>query len=204
MASFSKTIETNRSLATYQDVRNVYDWLINSIDELKIQDKNITEELRFYIGDITCNTKSFSEFIEHAYGVDSFKFSELGIFVHQKLENILYISLRFDSSLYISTSDKIVLENFCNILQKKETDTPTIVYNIASQNNNTTTINGNNNAVVNQSENVNINTETQKTGSKFHQWLTAILQNLLANWIWYLLTLLAGGFISYLIYNTQN
>ena len=53
------------------------------------------------------------------------------------------------------------------------------------------------NAVVSQSSNVNINTD--KKESKLKKWVAAVLQNIVSNLLWYLLTAFAAALITYLL-----
>lgn len=96
----------------------------------------------------------------------------------------IYLSVDSSNQIYISASNRNRLEKMVQLLndtgleQSEISDSISVMY-IETQYNNAPTINGNNNT---------INAGGNDKESKIKQWIKAIAQNLLANWIWYLLT----------------
>ena len=210
MASFSKIIKCKYGLSTYDEVKKSHEWIVKSIEKLNYKTSDIRVEFQFDIGDISCVVDSYSEFVEYGYGTSDFKLVSITFNLHDTNDKHIHISnykVGNPCSLYVSAGNKAVLEKVCNSLLDTELvaheEAPSITY-IATQNNNNTNITGDNNVVVNQSKDVDINTTNEeKKKSIFKQWLIAIVQNLLSNWIWYLLTLLVA-FIGYLIGTYQG
>lgn len=207
MASFIKYVNCKYSLSSYKEVKDTYNWIIKSLQKLNYKNLQITEHFQFHVGDISCSVDNYSEFVQYGYGVSDFGF--VAIHIHASNENEdIYICDGWKDKNYqlrVSSDSKETLEKVCEALSSTDLNdtnpSPNITY-ITTQNNNNTNITGDNNVVINQSEDVDANTPNEKRKeSTIKQWLRAIAQNLLSNWIWYLLTLLAGVFISYLISN---
>ena len=207
MAKFSKNINCKYGFSTYEDVKDTYNWIKKSLQKVNCKDLNTKEHFHFRVGDISCFVDNFSEFIQYGYGVSGFEFVAIHIYASSENEDI-YISDGWKGEnhlLRVSSDSKETLEKVCEALSSTDLNdtnpSPNITY-ITTQNNNNTNITGNNNVVINQSEDVDANNPNEKRKeSTIKQWLRAIAQNLLSNWIWYLLTLMAGVFISYLISN---
>lgn len=204
MAKFSKNINCKYGFSTYENVKDTYNWIQKSLQKLNRKNIRITERFQFHVGDISCAVDNYSEFVQYGYGVSDFEF--VAIYIHASSENEdIYISDGWEGENYllrISSDSKETLEKVCEALSNTNLNdtnpSPNITY-ITTQNNNNTNITGDNNVVINQSEDVDINnTGKKKAESTIKQWLRAIAQNLLSNWVWYLLTLLVA-FFGYLI-----
>ena len=199
MASFSKDIELKYGVSTYEETKKTYEWIEKSAKKWGGKKATISIDFQFYLGDIMCSTDDIKEFCEITYGVAGYHLIALRGVVYAGEKRIYLNYLR---NLSVSTDNKVDLESFLKVLQETnfdEKDEFPITYigsqiNIESQNNGTI-VHGDNNTVVSQNSNGNLNTD--KKESKFKKWITAILQNILSNWIWYLLTAGIGALITY-------
>lgn len=198
MASFSKDIELKYGVSTYEETKRTYEWIEKSAKKWGGSNATISIEFQFHLGDIMCTAEGIQEFCEITYGVVGYHLISFrgNISVGDKRIFLNYLGGKFS----VNTNNKVDLEHFFNVLEttKLEEEMP-ITYigsqiNIENQNNGTI-VQGDNNTVVSQSSNVNINTD--KKESKFKKWITAILQNIVSNWIWYLLTACATVIITY-------
>jgi len=199
MASFSKDIDLKYGVNTYEETKKTYEWIEKSAKKWGGKKATISMDFQFYLGDIMCTTDDIKEFCEITYGVAGYRLIALRGVVYAGEKRIY---LNYLGDLSVSTDNKVDLESFLNILQKTnfdDKDELPITYigsqiNIESQNNGTI-VQGDNNTVVSQSSNININTD--KKVSKLKKWITAVLQNIVSNWIWYLLTAGAAALITY-------
>ena len=202
MASFSKDIELKYGVSTYEETKKTYEWIEKSAKKWGGSKATISIKFQFYLGDIMCTAENIQEFCEITYGVAGYHLISFGgnvsvgdkrIFLNFLIEN-----------LSVDTNNKVDLENFLNILEAttlEEQEELSITYiesqiNIENQSNETI-VQGDNNAVVSQSSNVNINTD--KKESKLKKWVAAVLQNIVSNLLWYLLTAFAAALITYLL-----
>ena len=199
MANFSKNIESKYGINTYEDTKKTYEWIEKSAKKWGGSKTTIDITFQFSLGNIMCTAHNIQEFCEITYGVDNYSFIALSgcVFVGKRK---IYLDYLINFS--ITANNKVDLESFINTLENttldKKDESP-ITYiesqtNIENQNN-TTFIHGNNNTTVTQSNNVNIN--PTKKEYLFKTWIVAVLQNILSNWIWYLLTMGIGFLISY-------
>lgn len=201
MAKFSKNnIKLKYGVKTFEETKRTYDWIEKAALKWGGENVQIKSEFLFDLGDITCSTEGIKEFIETVYGASDYRLTSFDIYIEDGSQRI---SLHYLHSLSIYTGSKVELENFLSILEKsdldKKTETPQINYienqtNIDNHNGGTI-IQGNNNVVATNNSKVNLN-GTRKE-SKLKKWLIAIGQNLLSNWIWYLLTIGITALIAY-------
>ncbi|MBR3887756.1 MAG: hypothetical protein IKJ32_01525 [Clostridia bacterium] len=198
MANFTQKIKSKYNVNTYEETKKAYEWIVYSIEKLKLSNKKTEVEFYFYTGDIGCECNSLEEFTKYAYGQDRYRLITLKVMQYQNDgKSIIYASC-FGSEVYLSTEDKMILEKVVKSLEetnidKDEKNTSNIniqqnLYNIGS-------INGNNNNIVQGNDNKVIIDKEQKKESKFKNWIEAILQNLLANWIWIVITVVGGAII---------
>ena len=201
MARFSKNIELKYGIKTYEETKKSYDWIEKSAKKWGGEEANISISFLFDLGDISCVATNIQEFSEITYGAQGYKLTSFYGSVH-KGDNRISINCMF-GTLSISADSRVELEEFLNVLNKtslEDQDKLSVTYiehqtNIQNQNSGTI-VQGDNNTVVSQSSNININTD--KKESKFKKWITAILQNIVSNWIWYLVTAGAAALITYL------
>ena len=198
MASFSKDIKLKYGVNTYEETKKTYEWIEKSAKKWGGSKATISIEFQFHLGDIMCTAEGIQEFCEITYGVAGYHLISFGgnISVGDKRIFLNYLVGKFS----VDTNNKVDLEHFLNVLETTnlEEEMP-ITYieaqvNIETQNNGTI-VQGDNNTVVSQSSNVNISSSPKE--SKLKKWFVAILQNILSNWIWYLLTAGIGTIITY-------
>lgn len=199
MASFSKDIELKYGVNTYEETKKTYEWIEKSAKKWGGKKATISMDFQFYLGDIMCTTDDIKEFCEITYGVVGYRLIALRGVVCAE-ERRIYLNYLCDLS--VSADNKLDLESFLNVLETTnfdEKDQLPITYiesqvNIETQNNGIT-VQGDHNNVVSQSSNIDINTE--KKESKLKKWVAAILQNIVSNWIWYLVTAGVAALITY-------
>lgn len=200
MARFSKDIELKYGIKTYEETKKTYEWIEKSAKKWGREEANISINFLFDLGDIRCVATSIQEFIEITYGAQGYKLSSF----FGSIDNVdKHISINFIfGKLSVSADSRVDLEDFLNALDKtsvEEQENAQITYienqvNVEHQNNGTI-VQGDNNTVVSKSSNVNLNTE--KKESKFKKWVIAVSQNIVSNWIWYLLTAGVAALITY-------
>lgn len=213
MAEFSINIKNKYGTKTFQSVKDTYDWIVVSLSKLNMPEKSFNSEFHFSIGEMNCTAKGIDEFIQHAYGVSDFALYSLQISVIFDNDENTHIfitnTVMPKEELHIHANDKVVLQNLENIF--KRTD---INNNNSKPVTNQITINGGNNAIANNSssatvvsasKNVKVNnsnigktTETPKE-SKVKKTIYSILTNIASNIIWYILCVLVGALVAYLI-----
>lgn len=201
MAKFSKyNIKLKYGVKTFKETKRTYDWIEKAALKWGGENVQIKSEFLFDLGDITCSAEGIKEFIETAYGASDYRLTSFNIYFEDGSQRI---SLHYLHNLSIHTESKVELENFLSILEKtdldEKTETPQINYienqtNIDNPNGGTI-IQGNNNVVATNNSKINLNSPRKE--SKFKKWLIAIGQNLLSNWIWYLLTIGITAIIAY-------
>lgn len=213
MADFSIHIKNKYGAETFQSVKETYEWIVLSLSELDLPEKSFNAVFHFSIGEMHCITNGIDEFIQHAYGVSDFAFYELKISVDFEKDTVIHVfictSIFPNDELYINTNDKVVLQNLVDIFNRTD-----INNNGSKPVTNQITINGGNNAIANNnssatvvsdSKNVKVNnsnigktTETPKE-SKVKKTINSILTNIASNIIWYILCVLVGALVAYLI-----
>lgn len=195
MADFSIPIKNKLSVDTFENTKKTYEWIYNSLSEANLVKAKIKSNFLFDVGKITCKCDSFEEFKKHAFGFSDFKLNRMSIFqITLRNDNIhIYVD---NSGLWISSNNKMYVEKLVQILNKDTISNDTtyienqyIISNIKGNNNN-----------INQggSNNIIISNDKEKI-SRLKQWVESILQNLLANWLGYLLTAIVALIIGYLI-----
>ena len=184
MTSYSQRIKGKYGVSNYQETKNTYDWIRKITQKMDIKNGHIDVKFQFKIGEITCVCDSIEEFVMNAYETPEYSFISATISFWDGGRSVFIIIIDHTGGLRINTDSKAILEQVVSLLNETElfemeVNDPISVTYIKTQNNNAPTINGNNNT---------INTGSNDKESKIKQWIKAIAQNLLANWIWYLLT----------------
>ena len=201
MASFRKSISNKYGVKTYQETKNTYDWINKAIHKGPFPAIKINSEFSFSLSDIHCDCNGIEQFVENAYGQTNYDLTTMNLSIYSEDFRIAFIIVKFDNSISISTESKVMLEQIVTLLEattldETEVDDPISVTYIETQiNNDGILIQGDNNTVANDHSSVNISSQKQ-VESKIKQWFYAILQNLLANGVWYLLCLVVGAAIA--------
>ena len=170
--------------------------------ESKLVNADIESEFFFETGGMTCNCKGFEEFVENAFGHTKYELIMMQISQYDlKNKESIYCAIT-ESGISILSSDKRKLEKLVSFLDNKpQKTTDTYIenqYNIGD-------ISGeHNNININQGENNTIQTtpvlpeiNKNKIESKSKSWFESIIQNLLSNWIWYLLATSVAFIVGY-------
>ena len=195
MVDFSQRIKAKYDVSTYEGTKDVYEWIVTAIKKLKLDGEKIQVSFHFYTGDIGCKCDSIEEFIEYAYGQDRYSLIDLRVMQRQKDGKIIIYASCSRNEVYLSVNDKIILEKVVKSLEEtniKQEDKSISDVNVHQTNYNIGSINGDNNTIIQGNENKIITKEEQKKESKLKTWTVAILQNLLANWIWLVIPLIFG------------
>jgi len=186
MTKVSQNIKSKYNMKTYDGTKDTYYWIITAIKKLNLGYKKIDARFLFKIGDVGYDCNSIEEFTECAYCQKGYYLIILQVSSYQTDDDYIYIASSAENELYVSTNNKVTLEKIVKLL--KETDMKKqeeITGNTIIQNNyNIENINGDNNSIIQGDNNVQRINEEPKKNSKIKSWIEAILQNLLANWIW--------------------
>ena len=181
MAEFSTTIKSKYSVDTFENTKKTYEWIYAAIKEAKLMKAKIKEDFLFNVGKITCSCDSIKEFTENTYGQLDYRLIYMKIFqIDIRSNSNLFVTVD-NNGISISSNSKSNIEKIIQLLEKKpQKNGVTIVenqYNIGD-------INGSYNNVNQGADNVIALPTDKEKNSKFKHWVEAILQNLLANWIW--------------------
>lgn len=192
MVDFSKVIKGKYGTKSFQEIKNTYDWIVIAANKLQLSNLKIASHFLFNVGDIVCSTDGITEFIEHAYGSSNFKINSFQVYIYD--ENKLIISVSYLLNLSIRSSSKTDLEKFVTILNNTSIDEknnlPPVSVTYIEAHESATVVAGKNNIV--NSTNAIINEPIKE--SKIKQWFRPIIQNILSNGIWYILTMI-GTFL---------
>lgn len=200
MASFSQTIIGKYGVKTCQETKNTYDWILKVIRQIDADIDEISASFSFDIGQIACSCNSIEEYVENAYGASEYSLTNITMAAYNSKRQLACFLIDFQNKIRISTASKSKLEEIVQALNSTELgESETNASLDGSKKSSTIIINGNSNTIANDSSAV-INTQSKgHSESKFKQTLTAIWQNLLSNWIWYLLCLGVGALVSKVI-----
>ena len=165
--------------------------------KMDINASKIRESFLFGIDSITYSTKSFSEFTEHAYGASNFSLISFQIMAFLSKKD--YIVFNYLSDISVGAANKETLERILSLLENTTADEPPDLQSITYKD--FVIVEGNGNTVANNGSIITVNSEAleAKKGSRAKQWIIAIMQNLAANGLWYLLCLAGGAIITWLI-----
>lgn len=198
MARFSQEIENKYGVATYQDTKNSYDWIIKAIQ--KIGGVDIKTAFGFSVSEIFCHCDNIEEFVEYAYGQANYDFTFMKFTIKSESGEWWFVFAEFDNKLRISTESKNLLERAVTSLKNTtldegENSTPISVTYVSHQCVETL-VEGNSNIVANDHSSVvtgdNNSIGQSNKESLIKQWLKAIGQNLISNGVWYILCVLGG------------
>lgn len=198
MARFSQKIENKYGVATYQDTKNTYDWIIKTIQKIGFADMKATFD--FSVSEISCHCDNIEEFIEYAYGQAEYDFTSMRFTIKSDSGELWLVFAEFDKKLMISTESKNLLERAVTFLKnttldESEINNPISVTYVSHQCVETL-VGGNGNIIANDHSTVvtgNNNSIGQSNkDSRIMQWVKAIGQNLISNGVWYILCILSG------------
>lgn len=200
MANYSIDIKHKYGTKSYQETKNTYEWILKAFAKSNIDISHKKEDFSFYMGKLHCSTTSFEEFVENAYGCDGYDLGRFQIYVFEKGEIILSVHCSTDK-LSISSESKAMIETVVNSLESTSLDEAEINGPISIEIKAPIVI-GDKNVVGNDitGNNNNINSDisaTDKKTSKFKAWLESLAQNLLANWLWYLIGVGVSALLAY-------
>lgn len=197
MASFSQNISGKYGVKSYQDTKKTYDWIMKSLNKGGFENLKVTTEFLFDISEITCKCKNIEEFVEHAYGQSDYNLVSMDFTIKSEGIPLWFIIVDSSSRIRISTDTKSLLEKIVGLLKNTSLDGtekngPISVTHIDYQNN-SVIVNGDSNIIAN--EHSTITNKQEKPESKINKWLQGICQGILANWIWYILGLIASALL---------
>lgn len=205
MLSFSQKINLKYDVGTYKGVRDNYNWIIRSAQQMTDEALDITSSFLFYLGKTYCSASSLDEFIEQCYGIDGFRLVSFSVFVRKKNGDYIF-GAYYLGDLSIDANSRQNLEQIMTILNdnlsKEETAQKNMGYTIKNEYHNVgIVVSGDNNTVSNNTSTVSeteksINDNCQKE-STIKKWIEAIAQNLTASLIWYLIPII--GLAIYII-----
>lgn len=115
MNSYKKDFPNTR-IESYEIARKIIDRVEQMSNSFKIESSSY--HFHFKIGDVTCTTKSIDEFIQEAYGAESFKLVSLQMLYY--LPNNQHFSVNYLLDVSISASNKCLLESIVNKIELEE------------------------------------------------------------------------------------
>lgn len=189
MAIFSIAIDNKYPENSVENSLETYRWIYSSLKNADIIDGDIRSSFLFQVGDILCNCDSYEEFMEYAYGETNYKLIQITLALWNTTRNRTITVRAENDGIRISANNKVFLEKILQEL-KKETKSSNNTY-IGAQYN-ISEVSGKN-VTINQGENITISSDNKE--SKFKLWIESILQNLLANWLWIVITAIIGFII---------
>lgn len=199
---YSQDIKIDIEEFNFEAVQEIYTWITCCAEQQQLEEAP-QFNIRYEIGKISCTTDNYEEFIRETYGVPlnifdfSVRYHKLGIsfFVHRN-----YIdekSLKKCIEITISTNDRNMISQIVPSLEqiiksdmsKKTNNTeqlPEIKINVGGD----LTMIGSSIGANNKSTSTGKTILPQKTEDNF--W-TGVKQQLVANWIWYVIGLLCAS-----------
>lgn len=189
MAKFNQKIDSKYGVNTYQETKNTYDWLMKVIHSEDYSKLRIEEHFNFDIGKIGCVCDNFTEFVENAYGQEDYSFTAMSLSLYFSSEEPIFIHVSPSGNVSISAGNKTLLSRIVeklentNLASNEINDSISVAY-IENQNNGVI-IQGDKNRV-SYAKNI-----SNPPAPKWKQFIGTIFQNLVANWIWYLITIIA-------------
>lgn len=205
MASFKKEIKNTYGTKTYQDTKNTYDWITKALYKGDFPELVINSEFLFDISEISCSCEGITEFVENAYGQAGYSFTTFNLSVYSDKKRIAFVIVDLFCSVRISTDSKVMLERIVNLIEstsldETEVNDPISVTYVETQiNNDGVIVNGDGNIIANNHSEVEVGKE--KKESAFKTFWEGVVQNIASNFLWYLLTLVAGSLLTYLLTN---
>ena len=183
MASFRKSVLCKYGIATYQETKDTYDWIIMAVQSMHLDSPTFEEKICFQTGEITCSCESISEFTEHAYGAEKYSLSSMDVVIRMANKESIYFYVHSDGTMGIHTNSKQMLEKIVSALDRtslsnsKQDSDVSVVYNapvvIGDKN-----IIGSGNTVTSISDSI----ESEKSRIKH----SGIIQGVLGNWAWWI------------------
>ena len=203
MAHFKKEIKNIYGDKTYQDTKNTYDWLTKALQKGNFPELRIDSDFLFAISEITCSCEGIEEFVENAYEQTGYKLVCFHLYAYSENKSIAFILVQTDCRIEISTDSKMMLERIVNLIEnttldETEANDPISVTYVETQiNNDGVIVQGNGNIVANNHSKVEVEKEQKESGVK--AFWKGVFQNITSNFLWYILTLVAGGLVTYLL-----
>ncbi len=205
MARFNKTIKNVYGVKTFQDTKNTYDWLSKALHKGSFPQLEINADFIFDISEISCSCEGITEFIENAYGQAGYSLTSFNLSAYSEKKKIAFMIIDSFCGIRIFTDSKVMLERIINLventsLDETEENNPISVTYVETQiNNDGVIIKGDGNVVANNHSEVEVDKEEKESGLK--TFLNGVFQNIASNFLWYLLTLTAGGLLTYFLTN---
>ena len=172
MATFWKDIKNKYSVKTYEDTKKSHDWVIKALQKATFDCSDLKSDFLFTVSGILCSCKGVEEFTENAFGYTDFRLNHIYISFWPKDYGHVSISIEHDNQVSISTESRIMLEEIITLLEKTSIDEE-------------------------QGDHTSVIRVKMDDDFSIKQFFAGIVQNIASNFIWYLLTLLAGGLLAY-------
>ena len=202
MTNYRKDIKNKYGIKTYQETKNMYDWLVKAIHKGKFPDLKIESSFWFDVSEISYACEGISEFVENAYGQSNFKLTMFCLHVKSGKDKIVSIFADRFKGVTVSAESKVMLERIVNLIEntsldETEVNDPISVTYVETQiNNDGVIIHGDGNVVANNHSEVEV--EKAEGESAFKKFWTGVWQNIASNFMWYLITLALGALGAYL------
>ena len=194
MAQFNQVINGKYGVSTYQETKNTYDWIMKAINSENYSELNISEEFLFDIGKIGCSCNNFKEFVENAYEQENYSLTSMRLYLFLDNDESIHISVSSWGEVRVSAGNKTLLGKMVEKLE-----TTSLTSNEIDNSGSIVYIENQNNGVVIQGDKNRVSYTKDVNNpqiSKWRQFLNTIMQNLVSNWIWYLLTIVATAAIT--------
>ena len=203
MATFWKEIKNKYSVKTYQGTKNTYDWIVKALINANLNNDAVDVEFLFNVSGLLCNCKGIEEFIENAYNQEEYSLTNIQFYFCIEDKWNVSIGVKYDDRISISSSSKMILERIVKMLAETSlegtdgSELVSVTYVQTQINNDGVIIKVDGNVVANNHSKVEVDKEEKESGLK--TFLNGVFQNIASNFLWYLLTLAAGGLLTYFL-----
>lgn len=203
---YSQDIKIDIEEFNYEAVQEIYTWIICCVEKQQLKETP-QFNIRYEIGKISCKTDNYEEFIRDAYGIPikifnfSLSYYKTGIsfyvnrcYIDEKsdkksVEITIYSTDRHIISQIVPSLEQIIKSNKSEKTNNTE-QLPEIRIDVAGN----LTMVGSSIGANNKSTSIGKTILQQKTEDNF--W-TGVKQQLVANWIWYVIGLLCASTLTY-------
>ncbi len=211
---YSQDIKTNIPALTLESVQSLYKWITYCVKSYNA-DATPNFEIRYQRGEISCTTDNYEEFIRNTYGL-TIAISNFQISYYKVLDLSFRIDPFIDTrsmpykqyiaiAIYSGNIESIstIVPLLKNVISKGHIPTsnaikqlPEITINVGGDFTMAGSSIGNNNKTNNKGEIAIIEKDTEISPTKNSFW-EGVLQQIVANWIWWLLGLIGILSISF-------
>ena len=135
MGNYSIQIKSPYDTKTYNDIKNTYLWVINICELLGIDEAEISSSFHYRIGEIICESNSFEEFTENAFG-QKIVLIVAKVYTQKQLNLYFSISAKYFlnvKNIYISCNSKSEIGTILDKIKEIDRAKKTRFYTFSTQ-----------------------------------------------------------------------